>query len=121
MFKQNNEKGIPFTSYTSISLVALSQRKVSVDSATKYVGAFVTICSKVYWVKVLDKITFINMGGPYPKSPLTVVIFTKDLVNFKETPEKLYSGKDICVTGKIDDYKGKTQIVVTKPEDIAVK
>jgi hypothetical protein len=93
-------------------LVALSQREVSVDSASKYIGALVTVCSKVYGVKVLDKITFINMGAPYHKSPLTVVIFTKDLVNFKETPEKLYSDKDICITGKIDDYKGKNRLLL---------
>lgn len=61
------------------------------------------------------------MGASYPNSPLTVVIFTKDLVNFKDSPDKLYNGKEICVTGKINEYKGKTQIVVTKAAEIEVE
>lgn len=98
------KKAFLLSAFTGMSLIALCQGKIPIDSASKNIGAIATICSKVYDVKALDKITFINMGAAYPNSPLTVVIFTKDLVNFKETPEKLYSGKDICVTGKIDDF-----------------
>ena len=98
-----------------------AQVKIPADSATRYIGQNVTVCATVYGVKSLDKLSFINLGAAYPKSPLTIVIFTKDLANFKATPESLYANKNICVTGKLEDFKGKPQIVITRPEEIIVQ
>lgn len=98
-----------------------AQVKVPVDSVSSYIGQNVTVCAGVFGIKSLDKLSFINLGAAYPKSPLTIVIFTKDLPNFKTTPELLYTNKTICVTGKLEDFKGKTQIVVTHPEEIIVQ
>ncbi|MEI8059816.1 MAG: hypothetical protein WCG67_06620 [Ferruginibacter sp.] len=81
-----------------------AQNKVEVDSAAKHMGEKVTICTKVFGVKSLDKLTFINVGAAYPQSPLTIVIFAKDLSNFKDLPETLYNNKHVCITGKIEDY-----------------
>ena len=75
----------------------------------------------VYGVKALEKVTFINVGSAYPNAPLTLVIFAKDLVNFNDTPAKLYNNKSICVTGTIKDYKGKAEIIVNKQEQIRVE
>ena len=72
----------------------------------------------VYGVKSLEKVTFINVGAKYPNAPLTIVIFAKDLANFKDTPEKLYGNHSICVTGVLKEYKGKTEIIVSKPDEI---
>lgn len=98
-----------------------AQIKIPVDSVPKHIGEKVTVCTTVYGVKSLDKLTFINVGAAYPKSPLTLVIFAKDLPNFKTSPETLYSNKQICVTGKLEDYKGKAEIVITSPEEIIVQ
>ena len=65
-------------------------------------------------------ISFINLGATYPNSPLTVVIFAKDSANFKEPLAPLYDNKKICITGILNVYKGKTQIMVNKPEQIEV-
>jgi aspartyl/asparaginyl-tRNA synthetase len=107
---------ICFTAY-----VLSAQVKVPADSVAKYIGQNVTVCAWVYGVKSLDKLSFINLGAAYPKSPLTIVIFTKDLPNFKTTPEILFANKTICVTGKLEDFKGKPQIVITRPEEIIVQ
>lgn len=98
-----------------------AQNKVPVDSVAKYIGEKVTVCTTVYGVKSINNLTFINVGAVYPKSPLTVVIFAKDLPNFKASPEVLYNNKRICVTGKLEDYKGKPEIIVTHPEEIIVQ
>jgi len=45
----------------------------------------------------------------------------KDYSNFKELPSVMYQNKQICVTGTISEYKGKPQIVVTKPEEIIMQ
>jgi DNA/RNA endonuclease YhcR with UshA esterase domain len=103
------------------SAVAVAQNKIPVDSASKHIGESVTVCTTVYGVKSLEKLTFINVGAAYPNSPLTIVIFAKDLPNFKPTPEVLYANKKICVTGKVEDFKGKAEIVITKPEEIVIQ
>jgi hypothetical protein len=46
-----------------------------------------------------------------------VVIFGDDRAKFG-TPEKDYREKSVCVTGKIENYNGKPEIVVTEPGQI---
>ena len=65
--------------------------------------------------------TFLNVGGAFPNSPLTIVIYGDSLENFNFKPANYYKGKDICVTGKIKIYKGKPEIIVTKASEIKVK
>ena len=84
-------------------------------------GQKVTVCSKVYGVKSLEKVSFINLGANYPNSLLTVVIFASDKVNFKEPIESLYTDKNICVTGTLKEYNGKPEIIISKPEDITIQ
>jgi micrococcal nuclease len=73
----------------------------------------------VYGTKSLEKVTFINVGAAYPNSPLRIVIFVKDIANFKNSIEDLYNYKNIGVTGVVKDYNGKPEIVITKPEEIS--
>ena len=94
---------------------------IDVKDAMKYVGKNVTVCSKVYGIRATDKITQINLGDKFPNSPLTVIIFPGSYKNFKVLPAELYSNKNICVKGKVEDYKGKAQIVIERLEDIIVK
>lgn len=105
----------------AISNRSAAQTKMSIDEVNNHIGDSVTVCSKVYGIKALDKVTFINLGAAYPSSPLTVVIFAKDLVNFNELPSAMYSGKQICVTGILKDYKGKVEIIITNPSAISIQ
>jgi aspartyl/asparaginyl-tRNA synthetase len=98
-----------------------AQKKISVDSVSSHVGEKVVVCSEVFGIKSTEKITFINVGAAYPNSPLTVVIFAKDLPNFSDSPEKLFGNKQVCITGILKEFKGKTEMVVTKPEEIVVE
>lgn len=104
--------------FVPVSNVTSAVTKVSVDSFATHIGEKVIVCSEVFGVKSTDKITFINLDAAYPKSPLTIVVFAKDLTYFKESPAAMYNNKKICVTGKLEDFHGKPQIVVTKPEQI---
>jgi len=94
--------------------------KIAVEDAEKYIGKNVVICSMVYGVKELSNINFINVGANYPDNPLTIVVFSGDKVNFKEGLA-LYNNKNICVTGTIKEYKGKPEIVITRPQDISIQ
>jgi len=103
-----------------IYLSAFCQAKISIDSVSHHIGETVTVCSHVYGVKSLEKITFINLGAAYPHSPLTIVILAKDNENFKGSIESLYNDKDICVTGLLKDFNGKPEIIISKPEEITI-
>lgn len=102
-----------------------SQTTIKIEDISQYNGQTVTVCSKVYGTKYLDRSnsqpTFLNVGAAYPNSPLTVVIFGKDRDNFKTAPEDLYKGRNICVTGEVKEFKDKYEIVVSKPEQITIQ
>jgi DNA/RNA endonuclease YhcR with UshA esterase domain len=100
---------------------AKSQTLVLAKDAAQYVGKNVTICDSVYSTKALDKLTLINLGGAYPKELITVVINKEDQAKFPSEPSTMFMGNKICVTGIVSDFKGKKQIVVTDPKQIAVK
>jgi len=55
------------------------------------------------------------------KVKLSVVIKGKDRDKFPTAPEKSFAGKNICVTGVVMEYKGRPEIVVSDPKQIAVK
>jgi DNA/RNA endonuclease YhcR with UshA esterase domain len=109
------------SAFIFISSFVYAGTEIPVDSAQHYIGKTITICSKVYGVKAFDKVTLINVGAAFPNSPLTITIFSKDLKNFSEEAEKLFTGKSICVTGSIKMFKGKPEMIVSKPEDIVVQ
>jgi DNA/RNA endonuclease YhcR with UshA esterase domain len=104
--------------YTSI----FCQTKISVDSVSKYVGETVMVCTKIFGGKYLenakDAPTFLNAGGNYPNAPLTIVIWAEARKSFKNKPEEYYTGKSVCVTGKVESFKGKPQIVITNESKI---
>ena len=104
------------------SSYAFTQTKINVEDVSKHVGDSVTVCTKVFGTKFFEKsqMTLLNLGAAYPGSPLTVVIFGKDLPNFKVAPEKIYADKEICVTGVIKEFKGKIEIIVSVPSAIVL-
>ncbi|MGV3529133.1 MAG: hypothetical protein ACO1OO_09575 [Flavisolibacter sp.] len=104
-----------------VSLASYSQTEVNVSDAGKHIGETVKICDKVYGVKSLEKLSLVNLGARYPKSPLTIVFYEESRKQLKGTPENLFDNKKICITGKIELYKGKPQIVVWKPDQILVQ
>ncbi len=104
------------------SSYAFCQAKINIEDVSKHVGDSITVCTKVFGTKFFDKsqMTMLNLGAAYPNSPLTVVIFGKDLANFKVAPEKMYADKEICVTGVIKEFKGKNEIIVSNPTSIVL-
>lgn len=94
--------------------------EITPDMAANYIGKEVRVCGKVYGVSELANINFINMGAAYPNAPFTVVIFSADKANMKTKLSK-YDRKEICVTGVIEEYKGKPQIKVKAETQIELK
>jgi DNA/RNA endonuclease YhcR with UshA esterase domain len=94
---------------------------VSPEDAVRHIGKSATVCGVVASAKFASssrsKATFLDLDKPYPIAPFTVVIFGSDRSKFG-TPETSLRGKRICVTGKISDYHGKPEIVLTDPSQL---
>jgi hypothetical protein len=101
-------------------LIKVSAQTVPAKDALKHTGKKVTICDKVYGVKITDnkKEAALYLGGDYPNQLVTVIAIGDDQVNAKNRSEADYKGKDICVTGIIVNNKGKAQITVTEPKQV---
>ena len=103
--------------------VTFAQKTIDINEAINKVGDTVVICTKIYGGRFMENSkgspTLLNAGAGYPNSPLTVVVTgdARKLFDFK--PEEYYKDKSICVTGVIELYKDKPQIVVTKTSQIA--
>lgn len=99
-------------------LVALSgsaqAANLTPEQASSHVGQVETVCGVVasahYAARTHSQPTFLNLGQPYPSQVFTAVIFGSDRAKFGE-PETL-QGKNVCVSGKIELYRGKPEIIL---------
>ena len=84
-----------------------------------------TVCGPVvraYYARQAEgQPTTLNLGGTFLNQYFTVLIPGSDRGKFEKPPESLYAGKEICVTGRIESYRGRPLIVVGEPEQIKVK
>lgn len=114
-----------FAGMLLFGLMTQAQETINIDDIAKYVGKEVKVCDKVYSARFLDnsarQLTLINLGGKYPNQKMTVVIDGDSRKNFTWKPEEFLLNKEICVKGKVKEYKGGYQIDVTKPEELEVK
>ena len=108
--------------FTLITFSSFAQTEIKIDDAKNHLGDSVKICTKIYGGRYLENTkgspTFLNAGGYYPNAPLTIVIWADARKEFNNTPEEFYKGKEVCITGKIELYKDKPQIVVSSKSQI---
>ena len=99
-----------------------AQTEISLKEVSKHIGKSVSIVGIVEDGKYISdkELTLLNIGAKFPNQLLTIVIKGDDRVKFKEAPEELFKGKQIIVSGKLEIYKGKPQIVVSDYEQIIV-
>lgn len=100
-----------------------SQVKIELTDVSKHIGDSVRISAVIYGGKYLEQAkgapTFLNVGGDYPKAPLTLVIWNEVRKQFhKQMPEVILKGKECVIFGKIELYRGKPQIVIYNAKQI---
>jgi len=102
-----------------------AQGFITPSEADKYIGQTKTVCGKVasatYAARSKGSPTFLNLDKPYPNHIFTVVIWGSERNKFKSPPEILFKNERICVTGQIETYRGKPQIIVHDPSQIVIK
>jgi DNA/RNA endonuclease YhcR with UshA esterase domain len=109
-----------------VALVALLQAPtLTAAEAKAHIGEQATICGSVKsarWASSSNrKPTFLNLDQAYPKQVFTVVIFEDNRSKFSPPPEQQFKDRNICVTGKIEEFRGTPEIIVSEPKQIAAK
>lgn len=92
----------------------------SAVEAAKHVGETATVTGRVDSFHQSGKSNiFLNMGGAYPKQAFTAFIPAGSASKFSNAQQ--YDGKTVAVTGKIQLYKGKPEIIVNSPSQISAQ
>ncbi len=87
------------------------------DQAADYVGQTVTVEGDVLDTFDSGKVTFLNFDEG---RTFTVVIFASDYPAFAQPPEDMYWRKRVRVTGRIELYQERPEIIVESPEAIEI-
>lgn len=96
-----------------------AQDKITSAKAKDHIGETVIIADSVAQVTVTSRgMGYLNFGERYPNSNFSAVVFKKDMDNFKDL--KQYEGKKVEISGKVELYKEKPQIVLRESEQIKI-
>ena len=104
------------------SLPSFAQDRITPAQAASYIGKQVMVCgrgmSARYSSKSKGQPTFLNLDKPFPDHVFTAVIWGEARAKFKSPPEILYRDKRVCVSGKVQSFKGLPQIEVNEPGQV---
>jgi DNA/RNA endonuclease YhcR with UshA esterase domain len=107
---------------TALACAKDNPTSISASEAASHVGETETVCGTVASSKFASSSnrspTFLTLDRPYPNQVFTAVIWGSDRSKFKEPPEVTFQGKRICVTGAIQLYKDRPEIIVSDPSQI---
>jgi hypothetical protein len=94
---------------------------LGVEDAAHHVGETARVCGVVASGKFDSDLpsqpTFLDFGKPYPDQVFTAVIFGSDRTKFGK-PETALRGKQICVSGKIQEKNGLPEIILNDPKQL---
>ena len=97
---------------------------MKLEDIASHIGDSVTVTGKVYGIKYFESAkaspTLLNIGATYPNQLLTVVIYGEDRKRMELDPEKTFANADLSVTGKVELFKVKPQIVITDKSQLSV-
>jgi DNA/RNA endonuclease YhcR with UshA esterase domain len=107
----------------ALALSVQAPATVTTDQAKALIGKEATVCGTVKSARYASnsnrKPTFLNLDKAFPDPVFTVVIFDENRSKFSPPPESQFKDKAICVTGRIQEYRGAPEIIVTDPKQIA--
>ena len=92
--------------------------KIGALEAPSHYDQLMTVTGKVAQVTLRPSIVFINLDLPYPQSPFAAIIRSKDTNQFGDLPS--LKGRSVEITGKVQKYHDKPEIVLEKVSQIFV-
>ena len=107
-----------------VCIAFAQEQSIASDKAIDYVGEYVTVCGEVvsahFASRSRGKPTFLNIDEPYPRQTFTVVIWGNNRNKFGGDPENTLLWKDVCVTGRIEIFRGVAQVTAKSSDQITV-
>ena len=104
-----------------VAEVCSAQQRIAPAAAASHLGEPATVCgvvaSATYAQRTRGAPTFLNLDRPYPNQVFTAVIWGNRRSRFATPPESL-RGQRVCVSGVIESYRGKPEIIVNQPSQI---
>jgi len=92
--------------------------KIRAEAAKDNVGKQAVVSGKVAEINKAEQLVRLNIDKPYPKQPFTAVIFRSNTNRFGDLEQ--LKGKTIEVSGKITDFRGRPQIILTSADQLKV-
>jgi DNA/RNA endonuclease YhcR with UshA esterase domain len=92
--------------------------KIPAAAATNFLNQEVVVTDRVAQVTLRPTIAFLNLNQNYPDSPLTCVIRGRDTNKFPDL--KNYLGRAVEISGRITDYQGRPEIVLTATNQVTI-
>lgn len=106
------------------SFAAAAQKEIRPEEVAGHVGDSVTVTGKVaggrYFSHSEGAPTLLNIGAPYPDQLFTVVIRGAARKELGGAPERDLLDKNLRVSGRVELYKEKPQIVVYRASQLTV-
>jgi hypothetical protein len=103
---------------------ATAEPRITAVEAVRHVGEQAKVCGRVAGAKYAErsrgKPTFLDFEQPHPAEVFKVVIWGADRGKFSQPPETAYEQKQLCVTGRIQLYRGAPEIIVRSPSQLAL-
>jgi len=102
---------------------AATERTFHLDPAetSSHAGQMAVVCGVVASAKYSETTggspTFLNLDHAYPDHVFTILIWGIHRSAFGQ-PEQTLAGKRICVSGRIEMYRGRPEIVAKVPSQI---
>lgn len=95
-----------------------AQKIIPAKDAVKHIGEKVTICDKVSSQSNKAFVVTLFLGGDRPNQLLRVPIRFSDRTKTKGYFDTSFEGKDMCVTGVVQNDRNGPYIRVNNPEQI---
>jgi hypothetical protein len=104
----------------SLAVAPAFAADIAVKDAAAHVGQMATVVGLVDNVhQSRSNMIFIDMGGTYPNNAFSAVVFAKDAGKFPNLmPLK---GKKVGITGKIEMYRSKPEIVLHTADQVKMR
>lgn len=93
-------------------------KRISAAEAANHYQETVIVTGQVAQVTIRPKLVYVNLDKKYPQSPMYCVVFARATNQFGDL--KRLEGKHVEVRGKIEDYQGKAQIVLTSTNQLKI-
>jgi hypothetical protein len=100
--------------------------RLEADVARQHVDEDARVCGFVAETRYAEasngQPTFLDFGQPYPNEVFSAVIWggAPERAKYPELPEMLYIRRNVCVTGRIELYGDKPQIVVRHQAQLTI-